>query len=64
MANTCGNITAAPSPWTSLAAIREPGPGARAQAADAGVNTLTPMRKHRRRPNRSPSRAPVINATA
>ncbi|GHG38044.1 hypothetical protein GCM10018980_10410 [Streptomyces capoamus] len=59
-----GIITAAPTPWTARAAIREPMPGARAAAAEAAVNTASPAMKRRRRPKRSPSAAPNISRTA
>ena len=38
--------------------------GARPQASDAAVNTTTPSRYMRRRPYKSPSRAPVISSIA
>jgi hypothetical protein len=60
----CGIIAAAPAPWTSLAAIRISIPGAMPQISDAAVNKETPMRNIRRRPYRSPIRAPVISIIA
>jgi hypothetical protein len=60
----CGIIAAAPAPWTNLAAIRTSIPGAIPQISDATVNTRTPMRNIRRRPYRSPIRAPVISIIA
>jgi hypothetical protein len=39
-------------------------PGAMPRASDATVKTRTPMRNIRRRPNKSPIRAPVISAIA
>ena len=60
----CGIIAAAPAPWTNLAAMRISIPGAIPQVSDATVKTRTPMRNIRRRPYRSPIRAPVISAIA
>ena len=57
-------IAAAPAPWTARAAISQPMPGASAHAADPAVNRPMPAANSRRRPNRSPSAAPVINSTA
>jgi hypothetical protein len=39
-------------------------PGASAEAALPAVNTVMPMVIRRRRPNRSPSAAPVSSSTA
>ena len=47
---------APPSPWTKRATISSPCESASPHAADASVNTVTPTRKIRRRPIRSPSR--------
>jgi len=55
---------AAPAPCTDRAAISVPVPGASAHAADASENTDNPTTNTRRRPNRSPSAAPVISRTA
>lgn len=63
-AKTCGNIAAAPRPWTSRAAIRLPEPGASAQPTEDRVNSAIPVMNSRLRPKRSPSRAPVIRARA
>ena len=60
----CGTITAAAAPCTHRARISSPLSGARPQASDAAVNTVTPSRYIRRRPYRSPSRAPVISSIA
>ena len=60
----CGIIAAAPAPWTNLAAISTPMPGASPHVSEASVNTPTPSRNIRRRPTRSPSRAPVISSIA
>lgn len=49
-AKTCGNIAAAPRPWTSRAAIRAPEPGASAQPTEARVNSAIPVRNSRLRP--------------
>ncbi len=59
-----GIMIAAPTPWTARAAMRDSMPGAMAAAAEAPVKTVMPMRKSRRRPNRSPSAAPNISRTA
>ena len=50
--------TAAPSPCTALAAIRSSCEFERPQASEATVNSVVPIRKRRRCPNRSPSRPP------
>ena len=60
----CGIIAAAPAPWTNRAAMSAPMSGASPQASEASVNTATPSRNIRRRPARSPSRAPVISSIA
>ena len=59
-----GMTIAAPMPWTARAAISVSMLGASAAAALAAVNTVTPMISRRRRPNRSPSAAPVSRNTA
>jgi hypothetical protein len=59
-----GIVIAAPAPWTARAAISTPMLGASAEAALARVNTVMPMIISRRRPNRSPSAAPVSRSTA
>ena len=59
-----GITSAAPAPCTTLAAINQPTPGDRAQAADAAVNRARPQPNRRRRPHRSPRAAPVISRTA
>jgi hypothetical protein len=63
-ASASGMIIAAPAPCTARAAISPPTPGASAQAADAAANTPSPAAKILRRPNRSPTTAPVISSTA
>ncbi len=60
----CGIMAAAPAPWTNRAPISTPMSGASPQASEASVNTPTPSRNIRRRPIRSPSRAPVISSIA
>ncbi len=54
-------ITAAPTPCTALAPIKNPSEGAIPHNAEAAVNSPIPANKTRRRPNRSPTRpAPTI----
>jgi hypothetical protein len=55
---------AAPTPWIARAAISVPVLGASAAPADAAVKIARPMTNIRRRPNRSPSAAPVSSSTA
>jgi hypothetical protein len=59
-----GIVIAAPTPWTARAAISAPMLGASAEAALPAVKTVIPMTIRRRRPNRSPSAAPVSSSTA
>ena len=59
-----GISIAAPTPCTARAATSQPIPGASAAAADPAVNTASPTVNSRRRPNRSPSVAPVSSSTA
>ena len=59
-----GVTIAAPRPWIARAAISASVLGASAAAADAAVNTASPATNIRRRPNRSPSAAPVSRNTA
>jgi hypothetical protein len=59
-----GSTIAAPTPCTARDAIRLPMSGDSAQATDAAVNTASPTTNIRRRPNRSPSAAPVSSSTA
>ena len=54
-----GSSRAAPPPWTMRAAISAPVLGARAAKADPATKTSRPVTYMRRRPNRSPSAAPV-----
>jgi len=63
-ASPSGNIIAAPAPCTARKAISQPMPGASAQPTDPAVNNPMPAVNIRRRPNRSPSAAPVISSTA
>ncbi len=63
-ASACGMIIAEPAPWTARAPISQPMPGASAHAADAVVNTPSPVASRRRRPYRSPSAAALISSTA
>ena len=59
-----GMTIAAPAPCTARAAISTPMLGASAAAALDRVNMVIPMANIRRRPNRSPSAAPVSSSTA
>ena len=59
-----GVTIAAPTPWIARAAISADVVGASAAAADAAVNSARPITNMRRRPNRSPSAAPVSSRTA
>ncbi|GAA2775406.1 hypothetical protein GCM10020219_052360 [Nonomuraea dietziae] len=59
-----GNTIAAPTPCNALDAMSMPMSGDSAHAADATVNTASPTANMRRRPNRSPSAAPVSSRTA
>jgi hypothetical protein len=60
----CGIIAAAPAPWTNLAPISTPMPGAIPQVSEARVKMATPAMNTRRRPYSAPSRAPVISIIA
>ena len=59
-----GITIAPPSPWIARAASSAPIDGASAAAAEASVKIVIPIVKSRRRPNRSPSAAPVRSSTA
>ncbi len=59
-----GMTSAAPAPCAARAAISQPTFPASAQAADAATNNVRPATNTRRRPNRSPSAAPVSSSTA
>ena len=63
-ASASGSISAAPAPWMARAATSAPASGARAHPAEAAVNRPTPAASIRRRPNLSPSAAPVSSRTA
>ena len=64
MARPCGNMMAAPTPWTARAASRDGNDGAAAQTSDATMNVTRPIRKSVRLPNRSPSDPAVSNTAA
>ena len=59
-----GATIAAPTPWRPRAAMSVAVVGASAAAAEAAVKTPMPITNIRRRPNRSPSAAPVRSRTA
>ena len=59
-----GFISAAPTPWTIRAAIRDSAPVASPQAREAAVKITRPMTKMRRRPNMSASFPPLSMRTA
>ncbi len=59
-----GMMIAPPKPCTARAAINALADGARAAAAEARVKMPSPTASIRRRPNRSPSAAPVRRKTA
>ena len=63
-ASASGITSAAPAPCTARAAISLPTLCASAHAAEAATNRPSPAANMRRRPNRSPSAAPVISSTA
>jgi hypothetical protein len=63
-ASASGITSAAPAPWTARAAISQPTSGERAHPAEAAASSPTPTQNVRRRPNRSPSTAPVMSSTA
>ena len=54
-----GVSRAAPIPWTARPAISSWTVGARPQAMEARAKMATPIRKTRRRPNRSPAAPPI-----
>jgi hypothetical protein len=60
----CGIRTAPNAPCSARVAINIAGETASADRADATVNPAIPIMNRRRRPMRSPSRAPVISRTA
>jgi hypothetical protein len=59
-----GITNAAPVPCAARAAISAPALADSAQAAEATTNSANPAANMRRRPNRSPSAAPVSSSTA
>ena len=59
-----GITIAPPTPCTARAASSAPIDGASAAAAEASVKIVSPIVNMRRRPNRSPSAAPVRSSTA
>ena len=59
-----GVTSAAPRPWTARAPIRALALGASAHAAEASVNSSSPVTYIRRRPSRSPSAAAVMMPAA
>src|SRR3954447_591169 len=63
IARPCGNITAAPTPWTARAPRSNGNDGAAAQTSDAATNVTRPTRRSLRLPNRSP-RDPAVSRTA
>ena len=58
MARLAGVSSAPPTPWKTRAAISAEAEGANPQAIEASMNQTTPIRKIRRRPNRSPNEPP------
>ena len=64
IAMATGITNAAPAPWADRAAISARMLVDSAQAIDASMNSAMPAANIRRRPNRSPSAAPVSSNTA
>ena len=64
LVSTCGIIAAAASPCRARNRMSASAFGASPQAADITVNATRPTTKSRLRPQRSPSREPVMRATA
>jgi hypothetical protein len=62
--STFGISIAAPMPWTRRAMTSSVAVPATPQAAEASVNTASPIENVRRRPIASPSRAAGIRNTA
>ena len=54
-----GMSSAAPTPWTTRAAIRTSAFAARPQPSEAAAKMLTPITKISRRPNRSAAAPPT-----
>ena len=59
MASAAGVSMAAPTPCPARAAISAPATGASPLAREAAVNSASPARNIRRRPNRSAARPPA-----
>jgi hypothetical protein len=64
MESVAGIKKAAPSPITARAPMRGPVECTKAQASEPPPNMAVPIRKRRRRPNRSPSAPPNRSSTA
>ena len=64
MVRLSGVMIAPPTPWIARAAMRTPMVELVAAIADPAVKIARPMTNIRRRPNRSPSAAPVRSSTA
>ena len=62
--NPIGSTIAPPTPCRPREAMSAPTPGASAAPAEPSANTARPIDIVRRRPNRSPSAAPVNNIAA
>jgi len=60
MPRTWGTISAALAPWAMRATTRTVIVGAKAQAAEAIMNSVMPRKNIFRRPYMSPSRPPVM----
>ena len=58
IASEPGVSSAPPMPCSARAAMSTPMSGASPHSAEASANQITPMRKIRRRPSRSPSAPP------
>jgi hypothetical protein len=64
MARMFGMRSAPATPWASREATRTPGLGATPHIAELAVKSASPSENVRRRPIRSPSRAPETRKTA
>jgi hypothetical protein len=62
MATAAGTVSAAPTPCTARAAMRNPPDGASPQASDMAENSASPATNTRRRPRRSAARPPSSNS--
>jgi len=58
IASAAGEMNAAPRPWSARAPISIPELVERPSSSEASVKTITPPRKSRLRPSRSPARPP------